>query len=129
MESLGIVERVIIDTSNRSNSEMSYLFENADLFVSPSLLEGFGLTPLEAACHGCPIVVSNIETLVEVTDGKVPTFNPRSEKSIAETILNVLKNPPSDEEIYKLTNHYKQKYSLERQSNEYVSYFRELINQ
>lgn len=121
LASLEIEDRVILDVSNRSNEEMNYLYNHADLFVSPSTMEGFGLTPIEAALHGIPIIVSNIETLVEVTDNKVKTFNPRSIDSIYNTILSVIRNPPSKEELISLADYFRTKYSLKRQIRDYYA--------
>lgn len=123
VKNLSIEERVIIDINNRSQAEMSYLFKNADLFISPSLMEGFGLTPIEAAVYKCPVIVSNIKTLVEVTDNKVGTFNPISIRSIADSIMRIISNPPTRDERESLSNYFKQKYSLRNQINAYLYYF------
>jgi len=42
------------------------LFNAADLFVFPSLYEGFGLPPLEAMACGTPVITSNVSSLPEV---------------------------------------------------------------
>lgn len=123
VKKLGLVDRVIIDTNNRSQSEMLYLFRNADLFVSPSLLEGFGLTPVEAIIHKCTVLVSNINTLVEVTDNKVGTFDPLSVDSIAEAIISKIKNPSSAQELDALSEYFKEKYSLKKQIKSYIDFF------
>lgn len=128
ISSLNLKDRVIIDANNRSSAEMAYLYNHADLFVSPSLMEGFGLTPIEAAMHGCQITVSDIPTLVEVTDGKVPTFDPLSEKSIADTIEKLLRSPmPQDRKEY-LACYYSGRYSHELQSKKYIDVINGLLN-
>jgi glycosyltransferase involved in cell wall biosynthesis len=45
------------------------LYAGAELFVFPSLYEGFGFTPLEAMAHGIPVVSSAGGSLPEVLDG------------------------------------------------------------
>ena len=42
------------------------LYQNADVFVYPSLYEGFGFPPLEAMACGCPVIVSDSSSLPEV---------------------------------------------------------------
>lgn len=116
----GLSDRIILDISYRTNEELSYLFNHTDLFVSPSLMEGFGFTPIEASIHKKPVAVSNIETLVEVTDGLVETFDPYSVESIANKILKLLNNPPSEESLESIAEHYKKKYALKPQIDAYV---------
>src|SRR5580698_5819122 len=41
-------------------------YDEAKIFVFPSLYEGFGLPPLEAMAHGTPVVTSNVSSLPEV---------------------------------------------------------------
>lgn len=46
-----------------SDAELHALYAGAQAVVLPSLLEGFGLTPREAAAHGTPSIVSDLPTL------------------------------------------------------------------
>ena len=107
--------RVYFDASNRSEAEMRWLYSHADLLVSPSLKEGFGWTPIEAAVLKTPVLISDIDVLKEVTCGKIPTFDPYSPKDLAEKIHHTLQNPPSYDERENLARFYKERYSLQRQ--------------
>lgn len=49
-----------------SDEELKALYENARLFLFPSLTEGFGLPPLEAMACGCPVLVSTGGAIPEV---------------------------------------------------------------
>lgn len=118
---LKLEDRVILDVTNYSREEITYLIAHADLFVSPSRWEGFGYTPIEAAVFKIPVIVSNINTLKEVTRGKIPTFNPDSPQELAEKILSVLSNPPSEKELSSLSSYFIQEYSIERQTKEFVN--------
>lgn len=128
IKSEGCEERIIMDITNRTTEEMNNLYNHADLFVSPSLMEGFGMTPIEAAMHKVPVIVSNIGTLVEVTDGLVPTFDPKSVESISDTMLKVLNDPPSDKERHHIADHLRKKYSLENQVRSYMSLIETVMN-
>lgn len=123
----GLENRVIIDIKNRSDEDMAYLFRNASIFISPSLMEGFGLTPIEAAINKIPLAVSNIETLVEVTDNKVRTFNPKSIEEMSQTILDLANNPPSAERLNQLSEYFAEKYSQKNQVDSYVSLFNTVL--
>jgi len=53
-----------------SNEELSFLYNMAELFVSPSLNEGFGMPQLEAMLCGCPVVTSDNSAMTEVAKEK-----------------------------------------------------------
>lgn len=115
IEELHLENKIIIDTSYRSEGELRYLYTHADLFVTPSWEEGFGYTPIEAAVLKTPILVSNIPTLCEVTKGRVPMFNPHSPEELASKILSIINTPPTEVERTALADFYLHEYSLKNQ--------------
>lgn len=88
-KSLSLCDRVIF-TDYIKEEELSLFYKEADLFIFPSLYEGFGLPPLEAMACGCPVVVSNAASLPEVCGDAAYYVNPYSVDSIAEGIYKVL---------------------------------------
>ena len=66
------------------------LYAAADVFVFPSLMEGFGLPVLEAMARGVPVVCSNSGSLPEVAGDAAVLFDPLSEPAIAAAITHVL---------------------------------------
>lgn len=65
-------------------------YEEAAVFVFPSLYEGFGLPPLEAMASGTPVVTSNIGSLLEVAGRGAMLVNPENVFDIARGIREVL---------------------------------------
>jgi len=66
------------------------IYSAADVFVFPSLHEGFGMPVLEAMACGVPVVCSGIEPLDEVAGEAARFVDPLSSQSIAEGVSEVL---------------------------------------
>jgi glycosyltransferase involved in cell wall biosynthesis len=75
-----------------SEDTLRALYNRADLFVYPSLYEGFGLPPLEAMACGTPVVTSNISSLPEVTGDAAILVNPYNIGELAEALFEGLTN-------------------------------------
>jgi len=88
-EAAGLLEDVVV-TGYLSTAERDALYRNADVFVFPSLYEGFGIPPLEAMACGCPVVCSGAASLPEVVGDAARLVRPADESSVAEGIWQVL---------------------------------------
>ena len=84
-------ERVII-TGYVPHELLPVFYRQADLFVYPSLYEGFGLPPLEALSQGVPVITSNAASLPEVVGDAALTFKPEDVQELAALMLQVLKD-------------------------------------
>ncbi len=65
-------------------------YDEAKIFVFPSLYEGFGLPPLEAMAHGTPVVTSNVSSLPEVVGSAAVLVNPENVFEIMRALHRVL---------------------------------------
>jgi glycosyltransferase involved in cell wall biosynthesis len=82
-----------------SDSSLMELYATADLFVMPSLYEGFGLPVLEAMAVGCPTAISNIPVFREIwppANGLCDYFEPLEPSSIRSVCEAVLARSPLD---------------------------------
>ena len=73
-----------------SDAELQVLFARAQVYVFPSLYEGFGFPPLEAMGGDCPVVSSNASSLPEVLGEAAYYFNPLQESEMLEAIKRVM---------------------------------------
>jgi glycosyltransferase involved in cell wall biosynthesis len=73
-------------------SDLPAIYRHANLFVLPSLYEGFGLMALEAMASGTPTAVSKSSSLPEVGGDAVLYFNPYDIEEIARVMNKVLRN-------------------------------------
>lgn len=67
--SYGLADHVVW-LGSKTQEEVFRLYGIIDIFVMPSLYEGFGLTAAEAMAAGLPVVASDVEGLREVVDDK-----------------------------------------------------------
>jgi glycosyltransferase involved in cell wall biosynthesis len=65
-------------------------YRAAELFVFPSLYEGFGLAPLEAMACGTPVVASSLPALVEAVGDAAELVNPEHVFDISRGIRDLL---------------------------------------
>lgn len=71
---------------------LPYFYNAAKLFIYPSLYEGFGLPPLEAASCGTAVMVSRTAALPEVMKNCALYIDPDDDSSIAQGILYIYNN-------------------------------------
>jgi glycosyltransferase involved in cell wall biosynthesis len=90
-------------------SELRGLVAGADALVFPSIYEGFGLPVLEAMALGCPVLASNIGSVVEIcrnefngNTGNVIYFDPHDVSSIYRSIVKF--TDYSQPEIFRMTH-------------------------
>jgi glycosyltransferase involved in cell wall biosynthesis len=74
--------------------DLPALYNLADLFVFPSLYEGFGLPPLEAMACGLPVVASTAPALREVLDGAALLVQPQDVAALTEAMDVALGDDP-----------------------------------
>lgn len=75
------------------------LFQGAELFVFPSLYEGFGLPVVEAIACGAPSVTSNTSSLPEILDHEAACFDPYDVADIARVVERGLTDEAFREEL------------------------------
>lgn len=123
------LENRIIRLENLEDSELRYLYENTKLFVTPSLHEGFGYTPVEAAIYGAPVLSSRSESLPEATMDLVYYYEPATdEQELARKMLEVLNNPPSEQKRIEISSTLKEEYSPSHQVEQSEIVFKKVID-
>jgi glycosyltransferase involved in cell wall biosynthesis len=92
MAELGLEDRVV-ETGWVEAADLPALYSLADLFVFPSLYEGFGLPLLEAMACGCPVVTSTAGSCPEVAGDAALLVDPRDPAAIAGAVQLLLDDP------------------------------------
>ncbi|HSA83396.1 MAG TPA: glycosyltransferase family 1 protein, partial [Patescibacteria group bacterium] len=77
------LENILIK-HNVNDEELFSLYSHARAFVSPSLMEGFGLPPLEAMSASCQVLLSDIPSFREVCQDAAWYFDPQIKQSLTQ---------------------------------------------
>lgn len=93
IERLNLRERVILP-GYVASEDLPVFYNAAELFVFPSLFEGFGLPVLESMASGVPTITSRGSSLEEVAGDAALLVDPLSVESITEAMLEVLSDEP-----------------------------------
>lgn len=89
IKDLGIEDDVLF-TGYVLDEELAPLYSGAEMFIFPSLYEGFGLPILEAMQCGCPVITSNVSSMPEVGGNAALYVNPTNIEELTSTIEQVL---------------------------------------
>lgn len=84
------LEEKVIFTGFIPEEDLPLIYNAAELFLFPSLYEGFGLPPLEAMACGTPVIASNTTSLPEVVGQAGILVNPYKVDEIKEAVIRVL---------------------------------------
>lgn len=122
----GISDRVI-RLENISDNELKYVYEKAELFVTTSLREGFGYTPIEAAICCCPVISTKCESLPDVTKNKVLYYdNPMDDNELASLIIRIINERPDKDVLESISKEFRYLYSGKKQIEEFEKLFERL---
>lgn len=96
------MDKCIIFTGYVDEKDAPILIKGAEVFLFPSIYEGFGMPPLEAMACGTPVLVSNVSSLPEVVGDAGFLVDPFSVDSIKEGIEILIKDEGKRNELSKL---------------------------
>lgn len=103
-----------------------WLYKNTSLFVFPSIYEGFGFPPLEAASLNTISAVSKLSSIPEVCGEAAIYFYPYNVNEIAEALKVGLTDEKRIEEIRSKLQSQLDKFSWERNARETLTLYNEL---
>jgi hypothetical protein len=117
----------VVQLSALSEAEKRWLFENSSLMLYPTVVEGFGLVPFEAAQYGLATLSTRQGSLDEVLPGNIPTIETLSVTELADLIEQLLDNKGLRESIVSALVSKSDEFTAERTTNELVELFFEVM--
>jgi glycosyltransferase involved in cell wall biosynthesis len=100
-------------------------YQAAEVFVFPSLYEGFGLPPLEAMAQGTPVVTSNVSSLPEVVGDAAVLVHPENVFDIARGVQQVLLDPDLRRELRERGQRQLARFSWDRSVSQVLELYEE----
>jgi len=119
---LGLQKNVIL-TDYVPDDKLACIYQTADLYVFPSLLEGFGLPPLEAQTYGVPVISSNTSCLPEILGESAVYFDPTNVDDIVEKINRTYDDFAIREELKNKAAVNLQRYSWKKMAQEILDMY------
>jgi glycosyltransferase involved in cell wall biosynthesis len=108
-------------------AELPRWYQAADLFVYPSLYEGFGMPPLDAMASGVPVVTSNAASLPEVVGDAALQVSPTDDVALADAIVRALTDEALRAQMIARGLTQAAQFSWERAGRETVALYRALL--
>ena len=79
----------IIIFENISDSHLRDLYSYAKALIFPSIIEGFGWPPLEAALCGCTVIAAKTGAIFDLLGNSATYIQPNDQRSINNAIIDV----------------------------------------
>jgi len=110
-----------------AEEDLAALYSNAELFVYPSLYEGFGFPVVEAMACGAPVVTSNTSSLAEIADGAALLVDPYDSEAIAEAMDRAMSDGEERERLRLAGLSRARSFSWERSTRETLQVYEEAL--
>ena len=90
---LGLTRQVTI-TGEVDSASLAQLYSQADLFVLPTLLEGYGMAVAEALAHGVPVISTNVGAIAQLVGSEAGVLvTPGDTQSLRAALARVMNEP------------------------------------
>lgn len=96
------------------DEELPILYQQALVYIFPSLYEGFGLPPLEAMQYGLPVLSSQASCLPEILQDAALYFDPNDPQDIADKIAKISNDQNLRNTLASLGKQHVQQFSWEK---------------
>lgn len=76
-----------------TDDEIAEMYKRSDLFIFPSLIEGFGIPPLEALYYKTPVAAAHTTSIPEVLQDKAEYFEPYDIEALIRIMDTAVNHP------------------------------------
>ncbi|MDD5430716.1 MAG: glycosyltransferase family 1 protein [Candidatus Pacebacteria bacterium] len=126
IKKLGLTEKVFFADYIEAE-DLPAVYNLADVFVFPSLMEGFGLPVLEAMKSGAPVITSNVCSMPEVAGEAGILINPKRVEDIARGITKILSDSGFKKELIQKGIKRAEEFSWRKSAGEYIKLYENIL--
>lgn len=119
----------VIILNNISDEDLLKYYAGTDIFVFPSIGEGFGLVFLEAMASGLPIIAANAGASPEVVGDAGLLFEPRNSEDLADKILELINNKELYEKLRERGLERVKQFTWEKAAQEYFEIYKKVVEE
>lgn len=120
------LQHKVVFTGYVEEEDKPLIYKLSDLFIFPSLYEGFGMPVLEAMASGIPVITSNTSSLPEVVGEAGILVDPQNTNDITIAINDILCNSDLKKDMIKKGLCQSKKFSWEKSAYELLNIYREV---
>lgn len=117
-------KRNVLLLQDIKDSELRAFYANANLFIYPSIAEGFGIPPIEAVVAGTPTLCSNSTAMSDFTFLEGDLFDPYNIEELKTKILHKLARPADLNRQAKLKKTVIENYSWAKSARSFISFLK-----
>ncbi len=110
------------------DEELIQAYQQSELFVFPSLYEGFGIPILEAFACGCPVALSNASCFPEVAKTGAVYFDPYDPMDMMKKMLSILSDEAFKNKLVSEGKQLLDAYSVEKTFNQTRMVYQNSLN-
>ncbi len=132
VENLGLeLDKDVFVLGNVPESKMQSLYNSADVFVFPSIKEGWGLVVQEAMAAGVPVIASGIEPMTEylVDEENSLLISPMDYDEMAQKIIMVFDNLGLRSKLIENGRSTAIIYSWENAARKHIDFYNEILKE
>ena len=126
IKQLGLTDRVLLP-GMISDVEREWLYQNCDVFVFPSLTEGFGFPVLEAMQFGKPVVMSNRTSLPEIAGDSGFFFPSYEAPEMARAVMDAAQAFQNNPSLAIQSRRHAESFSWQATAQQYADVYRTLL--
>lgn len=111
-----------------SDELLQYYYENAFVFVYPSLYEGFGLPILEAFTFGCPVIASNVASIPEIAGEAALLFSPDNIEELSKCLKVIINENKTRNDFIEKGKKRSKAFNWDNTASETVKIYQKILN-